>query len=90
MSVDAYLLEHTDAPGSKEVNKTQNMIVAIDSTVDTTAALRKARGVTLAVAAGVPLPTGYFDTERKISTVWATAGFFTLFGRDYKQAETVA
>lgn len=79
MAVAAYLLTHTARAGDTIVDGITAMNLAIDDAVDTTTALIKARGVTVARAAGHPLPDGYFDGTPLALTAYATAGENTIF-----------
>lgn len=78
MAIVNHLLIHTVAGGSRVLNEITHMLLAIDDTVDTSAALIRARGVTVANAAGIALPVGYFDNSRAL-TLYNAAGEFTLF-----------
>lgn len=78
MAIVNHLLIHSVAGGGRTINNITSMLLAIDDTVDTTAALIRARGVTVANANGQALPPGYFDTSRAL-TVYNAAGEFSLF-----------
>lgn len=78
MAVVAHVVEKTVKPGHNLVNGVVAMVLAIDNAVDTTDALVKARGVTVARAKGHPVPDGYFDTNRLVST-YDAAGDATIF-----------
>lgn len=80
MAVAAYLLRHTPRAGDQIINGITAMNLAIDDAVDTTTALIKARGVTVARANGHPLPDNYFDATPLALTAYATAGEYTLLG----------
>lgn len=85
MAVVGYLVSRSDRGGDQKIDSIQAMIVAIDDTVDTSSALIKARGVTVANAAGHDLPDGYFDTATALSTFDA-AGDNAIFGAKLSQA----
>lgn len=94
MATVIHLLEHTVNPGSEVFDNVIAMILTVDSAVDTSTTLVKARGVTVynASAGATPnkvMPAGYFDTDRVISTAFATIGDFATFGSMYKQPEVV-
>ena len=75
MPVVAHYIERTPSAGDNRViNGIQGVILAIDDAVDTTAALIRARAVTVLNAQGLRLPPGYFNANRLISTGFATAG----------------
>lgn len=78
MAVVNHLLIHSDSGGNTYINGITHMLLAIEDTVDTTAALIRARGVTVANANGQALPPGYFDTSRAL-TVYNVAGEHTIF-----------
>lgn len=79
MAIVNHLLIHTEARGANTaINNISAMLLAIDDTVDTTAAAIQARGVTVANAAGIALPPGYFDSSRAL-TVYNAAGEFSMF-----------
>lgn len=79
MAIVNHLLIHTEARGANTaINGISAMLLAIDDTVDTTAAAIRARGVTVANAAGIALPPGYFDNSRAL-TVYNAAGEFSMF-----------
>jgi len=80
MPIVAHLVEKTTAAGENDVrNRIKAVIVAIDDAVDTTGALIQARAVTVAVANGIDLPVGYFDTNRSVVGVWDAADDITVF-----------
>lgn len=75
MAVVAHYVERTPSAGDNNViNGIKGVILAIDNAVDTTAALIRARAVTVLNAQGLNLPTGYFNANRLISTSFASAG----------------
>jgi hypothetical protein len=78
MAVVAHVVERTMKPGMGTVDGIVAMVLAIDNAVDTDAAAIKARAVTVANAAGIPLPDDYFDTNRLVST-YDAAGDVTMF-----------
>lgn len=78
MAIVNHLLIHSVAGGDRTINNITHMLLAIDDAVDTTAALIRARGVTVANANGQALPAGYFDTSRAVTT-YNAAGEFTMF-----------
>ena len=79
MAIVTHILIHTPtAGGNTFVNEITHMLLAIDDTVDTTAALIQARGVTVANANNIALPVGYFDTSRAM-TLYNAAGEFSMF-----------
>lgn len=78
MAIAAYLLTHTPTAGDQIINDLHAMNLAIDDAVDTTTALIKARGVTVARAAGHPVPDGYFDGAPIALTTYDAAGDVTL------------
>jgi len=88
MAVAAYQLFHTARAGDTLVNGITSMNLAIDDAVDTTTALIKARGVTVARAAGHPVYDGYFDGTPLALTAYATAGEYTLFSGEVGKAVT--
>ena len=87
MAVASYQLQHSSRAGDTLVNGITTMNLAIDDAVDTTAALIRARGVTVARVAGHPLYDGYFDVALAL-TAYATAGEYTLFTGVAQQAVT--
>jgi hypothetical protein len=67
--------------GATFVDGVASMLAVVDEAVDTTAALQKARAVTLANAAGRKLPAGYFDQLSVVASgapVTAATGQFPL------------
>lgn len=80
MAVVAHLVTRTPAGGRELVNDIAAVVIAIDDAVDTTAALIRARAVTVLGAAGIALPVGYFDANVAIATTFATAGEIAAFG----------
>lgn len=78
MAVVNHLLIRTESGGNTYINGITHMLLAIDDVVDTTAALIRARGVTVANANGQALPAGYFDTSRAL-TLYNTAGEHSMF-----------
>jgi hypothetical protein len=78
MAVVNHLLIHTDSGGNTYINGVTHMLLAIEDTIDTTPALIRARGVTVANANGQALPPGYFDASRAL-TVYNVAGEHTMF-----------
>lgn len=88
MAVVAYQLQHTARAGDMLINGITTMNLAIDDAVDTTTALIKARGVTVARAAGHPLYDGYFDATPLALSAYATAGEYTLFSGVAQQSVT--
>ena len=90
MPIVAHLVEKAVSGGENEIiDGVRAMILAIDDTVDTTNALIQARGVTVAKAAGIPLPDSYFTSNRAIATTWDAAGDHTIFSGQ-NVAETIA
>lgn len=87
MAVAVHVLIHTPTLGTPIINGVTSMILAIDDAVDTTAALIRARGVTVANAAGLALPVGYFDSSRAI-TAYNVAGEYSLYGATVSEAVT--
>lgn len=85
MAIAVHVLIHTPANNVPVVNGITSMVLAIDDVVDTTAALIRARGVTVANAAGQALPVGYFDNSRAIST-YNVAGEYSLYGSTAAEA----
>lgn len=80
MAIVAHLVTRSVAGGREVVNDVAAVVIAIDDAVDTTAALIRARAVTVLGAAGVALPAGYFDANVAIATTFATAGEVAAFG----------
>lgn len=79
MPIVNHLLIHTEARGANTaINGISAMLLSIDNAIDTTAAAIQARGVTVANAAGIALPPGYFNSSRAL-TVYNVAGEFSLF-----------
>ena len=78
MAIVNHLLIHSQTGGVINLDGITHMLLAIDDTVDTTAAAIRARGVTVANANGKQLPVGYFDTSRALTT-YNVAGEFSLF-----------
>lgn len=75
MPVVAHYIERTPSAGDNNVvNGIKGVILAIDDAVDTTAALIRARAVTVLNAQGLNIPAGYFNANRLITTGFATAG----------------
>lgn len=87
MAIVPYLLTRSSRGGDARIDEVQSMILAIDDAVDTTAAAIRARGVTVANAAGFKLTPGYFDVSTAISTFDA-AGDRAVFGE--LKAQTIA
>lgn len=89
MAIVAHLVERVSTDGDNDIrNGIHAMIVAIDDAVDTSGALIQARGVTVAKAAGLDLPTGYFTSNRAIAATFDAAGDHAVF--EGKITETVA
>lgn len=75
MAIVAHLVERTACQGDNDIrNGISSVIVAIDDAVDTTDALVQARAVTVLVAAGFDIPTGYFDVNRSVAGTFDAAG----------------
>ena len=90
MAIVAHLVERTQSEGDNDIRDgISAVIVAVDDGVDTTDALVQARAVTQCVAAGLAIPTGYFDTNRAIAAVWDAAGDVTIF-KSKTLSETIA
>lgn len=85
MAIAVHLVEKATTVGGGADNvrdRIQSVIIAIDDAVDTTGALIQARAVTVAVANGIDLPVGYFDTNRLIGIgtgPWDAADDVTFF-----------
>lgn len=81
MAIVAHLVERTQGDGDNNVrNGIHSVIVAIDDTVDTTAALIQARAVTVCQAAGLDIPSGYFDANRSVAGTFDAADDVAIFG----------
>ena len=81
MAIVAHLVQRTVDPGDGTLDGIENVIIAIDDTVETTAALIQAAAVdqvNVVMGAG-KLPTGYFDTNRAVATVWNADNDITIF-----------
>lgn len=75
MAVVAHYIERTPSAGDNSViNGIRGVILSIDDAVDTTAALVRARAVTVLNAQGLDIPPGYFNANRRINAGFATAG----------------
>lgn len=85
MAIAVYVLTRSTTGGSQFINGVEGMVLAIDDAVDTTAALIKARGVTVANANGQALPPNYFDTATNV-TAFNTAAECMIFGALTKSA----
>ncbi len=81
MAIVAHLIERTFSEGDNDVrNAIAGVVMAIDDAVDTTAALIQTRVVTVLVARGFDIPTGYFDTNRSVVGTFDAAGDMVLHG----------
>ncbi len=90
MAIVAHLVEKTKSDGQNDVrNGIRAVLVAIDDGVDTTSALIQARAVTVCVAAGLDIPTGYFDTNRNVVATWDAASDYSIFDA-VRLAEVIA
>lgn len=90
MAIVAHLVEKTKADGQNDVRDgIRAVIVAINDGVDTTNALIQARAVTVCQAAGLNIPSGYFDTNRSVEATFDAASDNAIFKAE-KLAETVA
>ena len=72
MAIVAHLVERTVDPGDFVIGGIEAVVIAIDDTVETTAALIQAAAVdqvNVVMGAG-KLPAGYFDTNRSVVGVW--------------------
>lgn len=74
MAVVVHYVERTQDASDFTINGIRGVILAIEDTVDTTAALIRARAVTVLNAQGQSLPTGYFNANRLITTAFNAAG----------------
>lgn len=89
MAIVVHLVERTENDGDNDVrNDIHAVLVAIDDAVDTTGALIQARAVTVCQANGQDLPTGYFDTNRLVSTTLDAADDVVVCAR--KVVENIA
>jgi hypothetical protein len=90
MAIDIHLVARTESEGdNNKRDGIEAVLIAIDDSVDTTAALVRARAATVLSAAGYDLPSDYFDANTEIATgvtsqALDTAGDYMLFG-DYKE-----
>jgi len=90
MAIVAHFVEKTDSGGQNDVlNGVRSVVLAIDDAVDTTGALIQARAVTVLNTNGGDYPTGYFDTNRLVSTTWDAADDITVVAGD-KVLEVIA
>lgn len=92
MATVVHLVEKTATNGENDIRDgIRAVIVAIDDLVDTTAALIQARAVTVAVANGIDLPVGYFDSNRLITGTWDAVDDITVFtGKNTGKVEVIA
>ncbi|UUV44782.1 hypothetical protein RCRUDOLPH_15 [Rhodobacter phage RcRudolph] len=79
MAIAVYAVTRSPRGGDQLVNDIEGMILAIDDAVDTSAALIRARAVTVANANGQALPPGYFDVATNI-TAFNVAAECIIFG----------
>lgn len=89
MAIDIHLVSRADSEGdNNKRNGIEAVLLAVDDSVDTTAALIQARAATVLNAAGYDLPADYFNANLEIASgvttqALDTAGDYALFG-DYK------
>jgi len=73
MAVVVHYIERTPDASDFTINGIRGVILAIENTVDNTAALIQARAVTVLNAQGQNIPPGYFNANRLMTTL-NTAG----------------
>jgi len=83
MAVVVHVVWKDVDPGDSLSDTVVGMVLAIDDAVDTTDALIRTRGETVANANGFALPAGYFNNNR-ISTVYDAADDVTIFSGDIR------
>lgn len=74
MAVVAHYVERTPDASDFTINGIRGVLIAIENTVDTTAALIQARAVTVLNAQGLNIPPGYFNANRQVTTGFNVAG----------------
>lgn len=74
MAIAAHLVEMNGDSGDKVIDGIEAVIIAIDDTVETTAALIQQAAVDKVNAelGAAKLPDGYFDTNRLVSSTFST------------------
>jgi hypothetical protein len=84
MAVVVHFVERVPSAGDNGIrNDVQGLILAIENTVDNTAALIQARAVSVLNSHGMDLPAGYFNANRQINTPnFPSAGKCVVFAGD--------
>jgi hypothetical protein len=83
MAVVVHYVERTPDASDFTVNGIRGVILAIENTVDNTAALIQARAVSVLNSHGMDLPAGYFNANRQINTPnFPSAGKCVVFAGD--------
>ena len=83
MAIVAHVVWKDIDPGDSQSDTVVGMVVAINDAVDTTDALVRTRGETVANANGFVLPVGYFNNNR-LATVYDAADDVTIFSGDIR------
>ena len=83
MAVVAHVVWKDLDPGDSQVDTVVGMVIAIDDAVDTTDALVRTRGETVANTNGFAVPVGYF-TNNRLATVYDAADDVTIFSGDIR------
>lgn len=83
MAIVAHLVERVVDPGDFVIDGIEAVVIAIDDTVETTAALIRQAAVDQvnAVLGSGKLPSGYFTTNRAVATTWDADNDITILGK---------